>query len=237
MKRTVRRLIVSAALFLLTACNGQGQTTSLQGNTATIQLSTGETVEVPAQQVISSGVAHTLIIRRDGTVWAFGNNDHGQLGNGTTEASLEPVQVRGLRDIVAVSASGLFSAALDVENKLWMWGKNEDGQLGDGTTETRLTPVKILNDVQEVATSSFSTLVMLTNGDLLAWGGNFEGKFGPSDEVGIRILSPMLIRQPSSVIGIGRPSLGVVVIREDGRAWGWGDASIALGKFDDSDKE
>ena len=224
-------------LLVTTSCDGQEETSPLPINTVSITLSTGNTVEVPAQQVISAGSNHTLVVKGDGTVWAFGNNEHGQLGNGTTEASLEPVQVEGLRDVVKVSAGRRFSAALDAHGQLWMWGLNEDGQLGNSTRETKLRPVGVLEEVSEVATGNSATLALRDDGTLLGWGLNLDGNFGLSDRVGRFLLTPTPIQERPDVRAIGRPKVGVVVVQADGDVWAWGDSVLTEGEIDIGDRE
>lgn len=124
-------------------CNVNGQL----GNGAT---STGPN-PVPKQvaglsniTAISAGFDHNLALAKDGTVWAWGFNKSGQLGDGTTIDRTRPVKVPGLHDITAISAGGGHSAAIDGQGVLWTWGDNKGGQLGDGTYVTRLKPVKAL---------------------------------------------------------------------------------------------
>ncbi len=81
---------------------------------------------------ISAGYAHTAAVRSDGTVWTWGDNGNGQLGDGTMTDRLTPVQVVGLTDIVAVSAGWDFTLALRRDGTVWAWGSNMDGELGDG---------------------------------------------------------------------------------------------------------
>ena len=107
---------------------------------------------------------HSLLRSRDGTVWAWGNNTLGQLGDGTTSSRNVPAQVPGLSGVVAVSAGQGFqdeccyrgqghSLALTQDGRVWAWGYNDHGQLGDGTTTTRFSPVLVsgLSGVTRIA--------------------------------------------------------------------------------------
>jgi alpha-tubulin suppressor-like RCC1 family protein len=91
---------------------------------------------------IAAGDEHAVVLKSDGTVWAWGSNSNGQLGNGTTTASTTPVQVMGLSGGVAVAAGRNDSAAIKTDNTFWTWGNNSNGQLGDGTTTDRWIPVQ-----------------------------------------------------------------------------------------------
>ena len=80
---------------------------------------------------MAAGTSHTLAVKTDGTVWAWGLNDKGQLGDGTTTTRLSPVQVGSYYVTVSVSAGETHSLALDTD-LLWAWGDNKYGQIGDG---------------------------------------------------------------------------------------------------------
>ena len=74
---------------------------------------------------------HTMAIRTDGSLWAWGNNEYGQLGDGTTINRFEPVKI--MEDVAFVSTNGFSTMAIRADGSLWAWGDNSDGQLGDGT--------------------------------------------------------------------------------------------------------
>jgi alpha-tubulin suppressor-like RCC1 family protein len=82
---------------------------------------------------VSGGGTHTLALRGQ-TLWAWGGNAHGQLGNNTTTDSPSPVQIGTSNQWIAVAAGKYHSMAIDTNNKLWTWGRNAEGQLGNGTT-------------------------------------------------------------------------------------------------------
>ena len=101
---------------------------------------------------VAAGENHSLALKADGSVWAWGYNGHGELGDGTTASKAIPVQVKGangegyLSDIVAISAGNNHALALKSDGSLWSWGYNGYGQLGDGTSGDRtdkLTPIQV----------------------------------------------------------------------------------------------
>lgn len=95
---------------------------------------------------IAAGGGHTVVIRSDGTLWAWGSNDSGQLGDGTApETKTTPVQIGNETNWNAVAAGMRHTVALKTDGTLWAWGDNNFGQLGDGTTVAKKTPVQIGN--------------------------------------------------------------------------------------------
>jgi hypothetical protein len=90
-----------------------------------------------------------------GTVWTWGSNQFGQLGDGTNTNRLTPVQVSGLSNVVAITGGTGHSIALKSDGTVWAWGWNFNGQLGDGTNTNRLTPVQV---------SGLSNVVAITGG-------------------------------------------------------------------------
>jgi hypothetical protein len=96
---------------------------------------------VHAGTAIAAGYAHTVALKQDGTVWVWGGNAYGQLGEGTRTDSLTPVQVSGLSSVTAIAAGGYYTVALKQDGTVWTWGWNSYGQLGDGTQTSSPTPV------------------------------------------------------------------------------------------------
>ncbi len=90
---------------------------------------------------VSAGKEHTMIIRTDGSLWACGNNEYGQFGNGTKTGSSTPVHI--MNNVSSVSAGARHTLIIKGDGSVWASGDNTDGELGDGTTEERLTPVRV----------------------------------------------------------------------------------------------
>ena len=133
----------------------------------------------PIQQ-IAAGYGHSLVLTSDGSVWAFGNNCYGQLGDGTTKNSRIPVQVAGLPQIVAIEAGSFHNLAIDGDGYVWAWGRNANGQLGDGTTTDRAAPVQAAGicDAFQVSAGHDHSLLLDSSQNIWAWGGNGEGQLG-----------------------------------------------------------
>jgi len=93
---------------------------------------------------IAAGSCSAYALLKNGTVWAWGRGDYGQLGNGSSSDRSLPVQVKGLADIVQVVGGGDMAFALERDGSLWSWGANTLGQLGDGSVAGRNVPVRVL---------------------------------------------------------------------------------------------
>ena len=107
---------------------------------------------------ISAGGFHTMALKSDGSLWAWGPNSRGALGDGTTVDKLSPVQITADTDWVSISAGGFHTMALKSDGSLWAWGANATGALGDGTTGDKLSPVQIGADTDWVSISAGGTI-------------------------------------------------------------------------------
>jgi len=187
-----------------------------KSNAASLQPNT-----IPAQ--VSGGVSHSLALLPDGTVWAWGSNQYGQLGNkdvvttitvsgNTISASSTPVQVSDLTDITAISAGGGHNLAVKNNGTVWAWGVNYDGQLGDGTTADSNAPVQVmisltmpLTDIIAISAGAFHNLALKSDGTVWAWGSNGLGLLGNGTTDNSS--TPVQVNGLTSVIAIARPEL------------------------------
>lgn len=132
--------------------------------------------------MISAGGRHTCFLTTEGTVKCWGNNYHGELGNGSNiEKSTSPVNVSGLnRNVTALTTGGFHNCAI-VLKKVECWGENESGQLGDGTTLNQNHPVKVIglpDDVIAVTAGESFTCALSHAGLVSCWGENRAGQLG-----------------------------------------------------------
>jgi len=129
---------------------------------------------------IAAGANHSVALASDGTVWAWGDNERGQLGDGTTHRRLAPVQVKDISEVIAVAAGRNYTVAVKNDGTVWVWGQNELGQLGDGTTSSRALPVQVqdLEGVTAIAAHDRHTLALREDGTVWAWGDNGRGQLG-----------------------------------------------------------
>jgi alpha-tubulin suppressor-like RCC1 family protein len=172
-----------------------------------------------AQSGVAGGGAFTLVVKSDGSLWAFGLNNNGQLGDNTTTTRKSPQQVTGLSNIQAVAAGGVHSMALTSSGTLYVWGDNVYGQVGDNTTTDRETPVLLsLSNVTAIAAGEFHSLALTSNGDVYAWGRNNVGQIGNGTTT--NATSPTLVLTGAVAIGAGRSHS--LAVKSDGTAWAWG---------------
>jgi hypothetical protein len=131
-------------------------------------------------ETIAGGGNHSLALANDGTVWAWGQNLFGQLGDGTNADRSTPVQVPNLSGATAVAAGTAHSLALKANGTVLAWGSNAFGQLGDGTTVPRNIPAQVqnLSEIQTIAAHSGHNLALRTSGFVQAWGWNARGQLG-----------------------------------------------------------
>lgn len=142
--------------------------------------------------MIAGGLSYSLALAKDGTVWAWGRNSYGQLGDGTTTTSSLPVQVKGsagtgtLSGITAIAANYMQSFALAEDGTVWAWGRNNYGQLGDGTITNSSLPVQVKNSagtgvlsgITAIIAGGHHTLALAEDGTVWAWGRNQLGQLG-----------------------------------------------------------
>ncbi|MDR1329037.1 MAG: hypothetical protein LBK23_05505 [Oscillospiraceae bacterium] len=123
-----------------------------QSSYTTVQTDTDSASPPPAVYIpFSTTEGHGLALKSDGTLWSWGYNAYGQLGDGSRTTRLAPAQV--LSDVRELAAGSGASAAVKTDGTLWTWGHNVYGQVGDGTRQDKLSPVKILEDIKGAAAS------------------------------------------------------------------------------------
>ncbi len=131
-------------------------------------------------ELVSAGSGHSLAIKSDGTLWAWGYNKRGQLGDGTHTNKAQPVKIGFGSDWLFISAGDWQSFAIKSDGTLWAWGDNDNGQLGDGTKIHRNRPVQIGTSTRwkSVASGDNHTIGIKQDGTVWGWGYNYQGQLG-----------------------------------------------------------
>ena len=133
-----------------------------------------------AVHAIAAGIAHTCAITPEGGVQCWGNNDYGQLGDGTFIGSNTRVDVMDLTGAWGIEA-GAYHTCVLVGNEVWCWGQNMKGQIGDGTTTNRNTPVKVLSGAVDVTTGYDYSCAVMRSGQVVCWGDNDMGQLADKE--------------------------------------------------------
>ena len=184
------------------------------------------TVSVPA---ITAGIRHTVALKSDGTVWAWGIGGNGELGNGTGTDSSYPVQV--LDGVAAVAAGISHTVALKSDGTVWTWGWNPWGAIGNGTTTNQLQPVQVtgLSGVfTSVAAGWQHTVALKSDGTVWTWGSNVFGQLGNGTSTDS--LLPVQVTGLSGVfVAVGAGYSHTIAIKSDGTLWVWGRDDYLLG--------
>lgn len=169
---------------------------------------------------VTTGHYHSLALRSDGSVWGWGYNGLGQLGDGSNSNRAAPVRVLGSHIFVKIAAGRDMSYAIRSDGTLWAWGLNTDGQLGDGTTTNRTSPVRVgtLTNVVDVAGGRDHGLAVLSDGSLWAWGWNQYGQLGDGTTTD-RTLPVQIGTGYTQVVAGAHHSYA---LRTDGTVWSWG---------------
>jgi regulator of chromosome condensation (RCC1) repeat-containing protein/PASTA domain-containing protein/Regulator of Chromosome Condensation (RCC1) repeat protein len=203
---------------------GSNQSGTLGNGTSTGSVSTAQQVPgLSGITQIAMGVVDVYAVRSDGTVWAWGYNQSGQLGNGTTTASYSPAQVPGLTGITQVSAGLGYVLARRSNGTVWAWGDNSRGFLGDGTTVAHHTPEQVpgLAGITRV-TANYASFAVRSDGALFSWGANDDGALGNGTSGGFTA-TPARVPGLTGVTQVdSNNGATLAVAGPAGTVWAWG---------------
>jgi alpha-tubulin suppressor-like RCC1 family protein len=170
---------------------------------------------------LSTFYYHSFLLKTDGSLWAWGGNSCGELGDGTTTSRSSQVQIGGY-DWKQVSPGNNHSLAIKTDGTLWAWGFNMTGQLGDGTTIEKHDPVKIGTacNWSQISAGYYFSVAIKTNGTLWAWGYNDKGQLGNGTTAAK--YAPVQIGTSSKWRMVSARKDYALAIRTDSTLWAWG---------------
>ena len=166
---------------------------------------------------VSCARGQSGVITEDGSLWMWGNNEFGQLGDGTTETKKNPVKI--MEHVKSIDLDTYHSGAITEDGNLWMWGLNSRGQLGDGTTKDKLRPVKVMENVTTIDLGNMHSGAITEDGNLWMWGENEYGQLG--DGTTETTYNPVKIMSNVKSVSLGYASTGVIA--ENGDLYTWGE--------------
>lgn len=170
---------------------------------------------------VADGNVFALALKADGTVWGWGINNQGQLGDTTTADRSTPVQTAGLTNVTAIGAGMFYSVALKSNGTVWLWGAG--GGLGSTTNIVRTTPEQLTGISNVIAISAGGGHLLMLKNDKTVWacGGNQFGQLG--DGTSTPRPFPVQVNNLTNVSAIAAADDEFsLALKEDGTVWGWG---------------
>jgi alpha-tubulin suppressor-like RCC1 family protein/pimeloyl-ACP methyl ester carboxylesterase len=182
---------------------------------------------------IAAGTFHTAVLANDHTVWTWGINDNGELGNGSTRDSTTPVHVAGLQNVDAIAANYQYTLALS-HGQVYAWGWNGLGQMGDGTFNNHLVPQVVpgLSNVVAITAGYGHAFAVTGDGTVWGWGFDSKGQVGVAPNAScLQSPSNGCVLTPKPIPGLQAPSAMAgglqhsLALLSDGTVLAWGSNS------------
>ncbi len=171
---------------------------------------------------------HSLALKRDGTVWAWGHNIKGEVGDGTTTLTATPVPILATVDFKAIAVGISFSMALAIDSTIWVWGNGADGQFGNGIAvsgyhDSVPNLIDTLDHVVKIAAGGFHAMALKGDGTLWAWGRGTEGQLGDGNSSQNSPFPVQALFPPTIIDSIAAGSLHSFAFLTNGDVYAWGN--------------
>jgi alpha-tubulin suppressor-like RCC1 family protein len=168
------------------------------------------------------GDLHSAAVKSNGTVWTWGDNQFGELGDGSTIDHHSPEQALNVSNMVGVACGHGFTLGLKSDGTVWAWGLNANGELGNGTTTSTSSPQQVpgLSNIVSVVAGGQCSFALGSNGNVFAWGDNSAGQMG--DNTTTDRHSPGQVSGMTNVIMLSAGQNSVMALRSDGLVFAWG---------------
>lgn len=168
-------------------------------------------------------VSSISLIAQANTLWSWGDNEFGQLGDGTINGKIIPEQIGDQTDWKVILGGDFHTIAIKTDGTLWAWGDNEYGQIGDGTFINKNLPTQISldNNWKEIFCGTSHNFAIKTDGTLWTWGLNDYGQLGLNDVISRNI--PTQVGNDNKWFKISSGSGHTIGLKTDGTLWAWGD--------------
>ncbi len=175
-------------------------------------------------KAVAAAGNHSAALRRDGTVWVWGDNISGQLGNDDMMLSATPLPVKGLRGVIAIAAGGSHILALKRDGTVWAWGNNNYGQLGTASFISTPDPVRVkgLDGVTSIAAGAYHCLALKQDGSVWSWGYNAYGELGNPAVSSKGSAVPVQVAGIRSATSVSAGVNHSVAMQGNNTVWVWG---------------
>lgn len=191
--------------------------------TAMLSVCIGWSNVANAQKIIG-GYDHSVMLCTDSTVYIWGNNAYGELGNGGSANSISAVHIPSVSGITSVAARGRFTLALKNDSTVWAWGQNMQGQLGNGTTNTPgvNTPGQVdsLTGIKAIGAGRSHSFAVKNDGTVWAWGENNYAQLGNGTNVNSYV--PVQVSSLTNVTAVTGGDGFSLALKADSTVWSWG---------------
>jgi alpha-tubulin suppressor-like RCC1 family protein len=206
---------------------GENTLGGLGDNTVTVRSSPVQTVSAGTNwKQVNGGQIHTVAIKTDGTLWTWGFNTQGQLGDNSRTHRSSPVQtVAGGTNWKQVACGATHTTAIKTDGTLWTWGNNGGGQLGDNSITHRSSPIQTVaagTNWKLLACGGYYTAAIKTDGTLWIWGRNGDGQLG-DNSINPKSSPIQTVAGGTNWKLVNGGETHTAAIKTDGTLWLWGE--------------